>query len=78
MTVAELSDLFVWSAATALTITLIAYSAELARLTEVARAARAVRTPALVGAGAPVVVAVLPNGTTVVLRAGDCAELGRR
>ncbi|ADG75617.1 cytochrome c assembly protein [Cellulomonas flavigena DSM 20109] len=55
MTVAELSDLFVWSAATALTITLIAWSVELARITEAAQAARAARSarePVAVGAGA--------------------------
>ncbi|MBO0899563.1 c-type cytochrome biogenesis protein CcsB [Cellulomonas sp. zg-ZUI22] len=70
MTVAELSDLFVWSAATALTLALIAYSVDLTRLTEVARAAREVRTPALVGAGAP---ATPPAGTTV---AGDGTAAG--
>lgn len=50
MTAAALSDLFVWSAATALTISLIAYSVDLARVTEAAQAARAVRRPVSVGA----------------------------
>lgn len=50
MTAAALSDLFVWSAATALTIALIAYSVDLARITEAAQAARAVRRPVSVGA----------------------------
>jgi len=54
MTVAELSDLFVWSAATALTIALVAYSIELARITEAAQAVRHARQPVAVGAGAPV------------------------
>ena len=52
MNVAELSDLFVWSAATALTIALVAYAIDLARATEAAQAARASRRPAAVGAGA--------------------------
>ena len=65
MTVAELSDLFVWSAATALTITLIAWSMELARITEAAQAARTARTvrePATVGAGGSAVPAASSSG----------------
>lgn len=53
MTTAELSDLFVWSSATALTIALIAYSVDLARISEAARAAKealAMRVPVSVGA----------------------------
>lgn len=49
MTVAELSDLFVWSAATALTIALVAYSVDLARITEAAQALRHAREPVAVG-----------------------------
>ena len=49
MNVAEFSDLFVWSAATALTIALVAYAVDLARVAEVARAARGVREPVAVG-----------------------------
>jgi len=51
MTVAELSDLFVWSAATALTIALVAYSVDLARITEAAQALRHAREPVAVGGG---------------------------
>ncbi|GIG38899.1 c-type cytochrome biogenesis protein CcsB [Cellulomonas phragmiteti] len=64
MSVAELSDLFVWSAATALTIALIAYSVDLARLTEAAQAARAAaREPVTVG-GPSVAAATAPSGVT--------------
>ncbi|WP_046529052.1 c-type cytochrome biogenesis protein CcsB [Cellulomonas sp. FA1] len=52
MNVAELSDLFVWSAATALTVALVAYAIDLARATEAAQAVRAARRPAAVGAAA--------------------------
>ncbi|UZN02326.1 c-type cytochrome biogenesis protein CcsB [Cellulomonas sp. S1-8] len=62
MTVAELSDLFVWSAATALTIALVAYAVELARITDVARAASEARTHVAVGAGASAPAA--PSGPT--------------
>jgi len=74
MTVAELSDLFVWSAATALTIALVAYSVELARITEAARAARQ-----------PVTVGAAPGGpadpgtgaTTGAARGGRAAGIAR-
>jgi len=75
MNVAELSDLFVWSAATALTVTLIAYSVELARLTEAAQAARAVREPVTVGAGAP---ASTGSATTVPADAAPAVPTVRR
>ena len=53
MNVAELSDLFVWSAATALTIALVAYAIDLARATEAAQAARASRRSAKAASCAP-------------------------
>ncbi|MBD7920052.1 c-type cytochrome biogenesis protein CcsB [Cellulomonas sp. Sa3CUA2] len=78
MTVAELSDLFVWSAATALTITLIAYAVELARITEAAQAARAVRVPVTVGGGTAAPDAESRAGaTTVASPAGRAAGIAR-
>lgn len=71
MTVAELSDLFVWSAATALTIALIAYSVELARLTEAAQAARALRQPVTVGG--PAQGPAAPAGTSAEAATGGRA-----
>jgi cytochrome c-type biogenesis protein CcsB len=49
VTTGELSTLFVWAAATALAIAMVAYAVDLARRTE-ARAERRVATPVLVGA----------------------------
>lgn len=81
MTVAELSDLFVWAAATALTIALVAYAVDLARSAEVARAARdAARTPAAVrgASGGGTTVATPPAGEVAAGTAAGAAARGRR
>ncbi len=73
MTVAELSDLFVWSAATALTIALVAYAMDLARASEAARAARqAVATTSAVGGRAgTTTLDAAPAAVTAAVTAAD-------
>ncbi|MCC2315407.1 c-type cytochrome biogenesis protein CcsB [Cellulomonas xiejunii] len=77
MNVAELSDLFVWSAATALTITLIAYSAELARITEAAQAARGARELVAVGGGAAATAVTPPAADEGTAPRGRAAGIAR-
>ncbi|MCC2335563.1 c-type cytochrome biogenesis protein CcsB [Cellulomonas wangsupingiae] len=73
MNVAELSDLFVWSAATALTIALVAYAVDLARVAEVARAAREVREPVAVGGPSAAPAAAVTPGAPVRGKAAGIA-----